>query len=87
MQMLKLSLLILELMNTYIIAHMIVPYFCSLHRCLLAWSSLTVLPVPAYYWREPQLLLVFASKPIGVFIETPILFAPDANSNRVPCQW
>ena len=48
-------------MNTYIIAHMIVPYFCSLYRHLLAWSSPAVLPVPAYYWREARFLLVFSS--------------------------
>ena len=66
-------------MNTYIIAHMIVPYFCSLYRHQLAWHSLTVVPVSEYYCCEPQFLLVFASKPIGVFIETPILFALDTN--------
>ena len=59
--------------------HTIVPYFCSSHWHLPMWHSLTVAPRSAYYWREPQLLLVFASKPIGVFIETPILFALDTN--------
>ena len=70
---------ILELMNTYIISHTIVSYFCSSHWHLLTWHSLTVVPVSEYYWCEPQLLLAFASKPIGVFTETPILFALDAN--------
>ena len=58
-----------------------VPYFCSSHRHLMTWHSLTVAPVSEYYWCEPQFLLVFVPKPIGVFIETPILFALDANSN------
>ena len=56
-----------------------VPYFCSSHRHLPMWHSLTAVPVSGYYWREPQFLLVFVPKPIGVFIETPILFAPNAN--------
>ena len=68
-----------ELMNTYIITHTTDPYSCSSHWHLLTWHSLTVVPVSEYYWREPQLLLVFAPKTIGVFIETPILFAPDTN--------
>ena len=66
-------------MFPYIIAHTIVLYFCSLHWHLLMWHSLTAVPGFAYYWREPQFLLVFASKPIGVFIKTPILFALDTN--------
>ena len=68
-----------ELMNTDIISHTIVPYFCSPHQHLMTWNSPTVVPVSEYYWRELQFLLVFASKPIGVFTETPILFALDAN--------
>ena len=66
--------------------HTVVPYFCSSRRHLMRWHSLTIAPVSEYYWREPQFLLVFASKPIGVFVETPILFALDANSNSMPCQ-
>ena len=68
-------------MFPYIIAHTIVLYFCSSHWHLLAWRSLIVVPVSGYYWRDSQFLLVFASKPIGVFTETPILFTLDTNSN------
>ena len=35
-----------------IITHTTVPYFCSLHRQLLMWHSLTVVSVSADYWRE-----------------------------------
>ena len=72
---------ILELMNTYIILHTIVPYFCSSHWHLLTWHSLTVVPRSAYYWREPQLLLAFSPKHQYFLPLTPIGFAPDANSN------
>ena len=62
-----------------IISHTTIPYFCSSHRHLMRWHSLTVVPVSGYYWREPQFLLVFVPKSIGVFIETPILFTLDTN--------